>query len=182
MIEIRQATAADLPRFFEYLAKQLKENGASNTPLFQPISRDSADLSDDMRIRFAEGIVRERDQAQWRQLWIATENDLVLGHIDIRATSEPYTEHRAIMGMGVDASTRRQGLGKRLIEHLFRELSSQLNFGDSIVERIDLWVLSANEAAKQLYINSGFTQCGELKDMFRIDGESLDYTLMSRLV
>ncbi|WP_256871045.1 GNAT family N-acetyltransferase [Shewanella sp. Scap07] len=182
MIEIRQATAADLPLFFQYLAKQLEENGANNTPLFQPLSRSKSQLSDDMRIRFAEGIVRERDQAGWRQLWIAMDNGQVLGHIDIRATDEPYTEHRALMGIGVDASARQQGLGKRLIDHLFSDLASQLNFGDSIVERIDLWVLSHNQAAKNLYLSMGFKLCGELTDMFRIDGQSLDHTLMSRLV
>src|SRR5471032_2730737 len=45
---------------------------------------------------------------------------------------------------------------------------------------IDLEVLSAYMAALGLYRDSGFVQTGEIADMFRVDGERLDYVFMAR--
>ena len=37
-----------------------------------------------------------------------------------------------------------------------------------------------NHPARALYARCGFTQVGEIADMFRIDGEALGYTFMTR--
>lgn len=44
---------------------------------------------------------------------------------------------------------------------------------------IDLEVLSCNVPAVNLYRQAGFRTLGQFADMFRIDGESHGYTLMS---
>jgi len=43
--------------------------------------------------------------------------DTIIGHIDLRAHNERLTEHRCLLGMGVDRDHRNIGLGKNLIEH-----------------------------------------------------------------
>jgi RimJ/RimL family protein N-acetyltransferase len=98
----------------------------------------------------------------------------IAGHADLRARPERYTEHRALLGMGVHRDHRRQGLGLRLIHAAigWARTCTQL-------EHIDLEVLSANAPAIALYEKAGFRRIGEYEDMFRIDGKSLSYTLMS---
>jgi len=70
--------------------------------------------------------------------------------------------------MGVDSHFRRQGVGRMLIEHAISYC--RLN---GFISWLDLNVLSNNLAAKQLYLNVGFIESGELVDRYRIDGESI---------
>lgn len=72
-------------------------------------------------------------------------------------------------------SVRWLGLGGRLIEHAahWARASARLDW-------IDLQVLSVNTPAIALYRRNGFVQTGEIPDLFRIDGQSLAYTSMSK--
>lgn len=134
-------------------------------------------LDEAMIARFSNGINTEVGEQGWRKLLLAFDGNDVVGHIDIRPHAEAHTEHRALLGMGVDRLYRKQGLGSRLISSIIAWTSE-----NTPIELIDLWVLSSNVAAKQLYIKNGFIQCGEINDMYRIDGLSYSYTVMSRTV
>ena len=177
-MEIRLATQKELVNFFPYLNDHLSDNGIGNTTLFQPMSKSESKLTDSMRLRFSDGINTDLGLPGWRRLWVAIDdNKNVVGHIDIRSHPENHTDHRALLGMGVDRTTRKQGLGKRLIQSMLEWVSNE-----SSIEYIDLWVLSNNIAAKTLYSRTGFEKRGEIVDMFRIDDVSLSYTLMSKAV
>lgn len=76
--------------------------------------------------------------------------------------------------MGVDKHFRRQGVGITLIKHVLRYCHL-----DPDIMWLDLNVLSNNEPAKCLYLNAGFTICGELEDKYRIDGQSIAELTMS---
>lgn len=76
--------------------------------------------------------------------------------------------------MGVDSSVRGQGIGRKLVSSIVEWVRSA-----SAIEYIDLWVLSDNYPARALYEKCGFTKAGEIIDMFRLDGRSLSYTMMS---
>jgi ribosomal protein S18 acetylase RimI-like enzyme len=128
--------------------------------------------------RFEQGISTTFGESGWRRLWLAVDNDgQIVGHIDIRSHPESNTTHRALLGMGVDRNSRNQGLGLSLLDEMFTFATSQTE-----LEWIDLWVLSSNSAAKALYVKAGFELGGELPDMFRIDGVSQGYTLMTRRI
>jgi ribosomal protein S18 acetylase RimI-like enzyme len=77
--------------------------------------------------------------------------------------------------MGVDRGNARSAWGRRLIEHA--EAWARAN---ELLEWIDLQVLSSNRAAIRLHERSGFKKIGEIPDMFRIDGQNLSYTTMSK--
>lgn len=174
-MKIDLATKPDLADFFTYITRQLADNGRANTPLFQPVSRDESVLSVPSRQRFMQGINTPMGQPGWRLLWLAKDElGHIMGHIDIRPHEDDYCEHRVLLGMGVDSHFRRQGVGRKLIEHCLQYCRSnpQLSW-------LDLNVLSNNFAAKQLYLNAGFTVCGELVDRYRIDGESVSELTMS---
>ncbi|MCK8047007.1 GNAT family N-acetyltransferase [Shewanella sp. 1CM18E] len=175
-MDIRQATQSDLEHFFTYLNDHLSDNGVGDTHLFQPMSKSESSVNEAMKSRFSEGINTAMYQQGWRRLWLAfDENKKIVGHIDIRAHAENHTTHRVLLGMGVDRSVRKRGLGKQLINKMLEWVAAQ-----PVIEFVDLWVLSNNIAAQKLYISSGFEKCGEIKDMFKIDGKSLSYTVMSR--
>ena len=177
LLEIRPANHSDLDSFFDYLDDHLSDNGLGNTPLFQPMARSESCLNDGMKSGFADGIETELGCPGWRRLWLAFEGDNVIGHIDIRSHPESHTSHRALLGMGVDRSFRKLGLGSQLLSTMFSWVAENTS-----IDCMDLWVLSSNTAAQNLYLRNSFKRSGEIEDMFRIDGQSLSYTLMSRKV
>ena len=105
-------------------------------------------------------------QPGWRRAWFAEGvAGEIIGHIDLRARPEPCTEHRALLGMGVSSTCRRAGIGRKLAEFVFcwaRE--------SSVIDTIDLAVLSCNLPAIRLYEGLGFTKVSEIPDMFTING------------
>lgn len=176
-MQIRLAEQKDMQAFFSYLSRQLAENGVDGAPIFQPMSRTESHLSDAMKSRFKHGIATELGEQGWRKMLLALIDGNIVGHIDIRAHAEAHSAHRALLGMGVDATARGKGLGNVLIESIFNWTATYTD-----IEYIDLWVLSNNQPAYRLYERTGFIKCAEITDMFRIDGKALDYSMMSKAV
>lgn len=165
-----------LPEFFSYLDLQLRENGKDGTPLFQPQSRSQSGFPREKKAAFAEGLSIPVGTPGWRRAWVYRDSaGEMVGHIDLRARMEPFTCHRALLGMGVDQRFRRQGIGTDLIDHVVQWAGTS-----GVVEIIDLEVLAHNERALKLYQKTGFEFVGRLEDMFRIDGLSEPYILMTR--
>lgn len=174
--QVRPLQLEDLPSFLAYLEDHLSDNGQGNTPLFQPLSKRDAKLSDTMQQSFAAGLSRPIDQLGWRRVWVArTKQGTIVGHIDLRAHREKHTLHRALLGMGVDRDHRRLGIGRLLMNTAFTWAKKEAKLA-----LIDLQVLSTNQAAIRLYQKSGFRLIGEIQDMFRIDGHSYSYTYMDK--
>lgn len=164
---IKTLEEKDFDKFFAYLTAQLSESGTSS-PVFQPHSRHDELFPAEKRAAFTRGLSVPIGRPGWRRAWIAEgESGDILGHIDLRAHSEPYTAHRALLGMGVSRTCRRAGLGQKLVEFV-----SSWARESSLIEFIDLAVLSGNVPAIGLYEKLGFTRTCEIPDMFRIDGVS----------
>jgi ribosomal protein S18 acetylase RimI-like enzyme len=151
-------------RFFEYLTHHLSENGIDG-PMFQPLSGDDDPFPANKMASFISGLSVPLGTPGWRRAWIAEgATGEVIGHVDLRARPEPYTGHRALLGMGVSSSCRRAGLGKSLVEFVLSWAR-----GSNIIESIDLAVLSGNLPAVSLYEKLGFTRVCEIPDMFKIN-------------
>ncbi|UUA72550.1 GNAT family N-acetyltransferase [Cellvibrio sp. QJXJ] len=174
-MEIIEAKLSDLPPFFEYLAIQLFDNAADNSPLFQPIAKEHCQVSDLLKAKFQNGFEFTTGNPDWRKLWLAkNRDDQILGHIDLRHYNDEYRFHRVLLGMGVHHAARKQGIGLKLLETVIlfcRESSS--------IEWLDLNVLSNNLPAKKLYLKCGFTIIGEMTDCYRIDGKLIAETTMT---
>jgi ribosomal protein S18 acetylase RimI-like enzyme len=174
-LSIRAVEHFNTEAFFAYLDDHLGDNGRDGAPLFQPLSRSESRFPDDKRRAFANGLATPFGQPGWRRAWVALAPDgAIAGHVDLRARPERHTGHRALLGMGVHRDHRRQGLGLHLIH-----AATGWARACTALEHIDLEVLSANAAALALYTKAGFHRVGKYEDMFRIDGESLAYTLMT---
>ena len=174
-LTIRKTMREDLPLFFSYLNDHLLDNGSGATAMFMPMPRSESRFTPDKQAAFRTGMETPVGQPGWRRGWLAlTADGRIAGHIDLRARPEKTCAHRALLGMGVHRDFRRQGLGAALVA-VATEWAVIQKF-----DWIDLEVLSVNAAARQLYARAGFTQIGEIDDMFRIDGESLGYTFMAK--
>ena len=173
---IALVAAQEFDQFLIYLNDHLSDNGKNGDAYFQPLSQSESSFPSERTAAFRAGLVLPVGQVGWRRLRIArNESDQIIGHIDLRAHAERFTEHRCLLGMGVDRGYRKISLGKRLIEHAEEWVQA-----NELLEWIDLQVLSSNEKAIRLYERSGFEKIGETPDMFRIDGQSLSYTAMTK--
>ncbi|CUI06158.1 GNAT family N-acetyltransferase [Massilia antarctica] len=175
---IRAAGGDDLDAFFVYLNDHLRDNGSGATALFMPMPRTASRFGSERESAFRSATTTALGQPGWRRLWLAVDaQGGIAGHVDLRARPEGASTHRALLGMGVHRDARKQGLGARLID-----VAATWAGGEAGLDWIDLEVLSVNVPARQLYARCGFAQTGEIADMFRIDGEALAYTFMSRKV
>ena len=116
MIKIDQFKQGDFNNLFEYLTIHLSENGKNKTPIFQPLTKEQSKLSIAWKEKFENELNKEVNKPGWRKLWIATnQENQIVGHIDIRSHKELNTEHRVLLGMGVDSNFRKLKIGQKLI-------------------------------------------------------------------
>ena len=176
-LAIRETVRADLPVFFVYLNDHLLDNGSGDTAMFMPMARSESVLTPEKQTAFRSGMDTPVGQPGWRRGWIAlTPDGRIAGHVDLRARPEKTAAHRTLLGMGVHREFRQQGLGAALLAVATEwAVASQFDW-------IDLDVLSVNTAARQLYARAGFTQVGDMPDMFRIDGQSVGHTFMAKKI
>ncbi len=177
-MEVVEAEQSDLESFFVYLENQLSENGQGGYPLFLTISREVKELPESSKQKFIEGFSHEYGDSGWRKLWLAKDDaGSIKGHIDLRHHGDDSRFHRVLLGMGVDATCRKQGLGQRLIDAVINFCEEKAE-----IDWLDLCVLSENIPAKNLYLKTGFSVVGEFKDQYRIDGQSVSETAMTKYV
>lgn len=177
-IEIKHLAEERIDEFFLYLTDHISDNGKDNSSLFQPISRNNSSLPKGLTDSFKGGQSISIDQSGWRRVFVAVHKmSDIIGHIDLKSHPQNHTHHRALLGMGVHRDYRKMGLGKSLIETAVEWANNA-----TAIESIDLWVLAGNRPAIQLYKKLGFQKIGEVEDMFRIDGNSLNYVMMTKKI
>lgn len=162
--------------FFIYLKDHISDNGKNNTPKFLPLSVENSTIHKELIDRFKNGQKVPVGIIGWRRALIALSNENeILGHIDLKSYDQKHTGHRGIMGMGVHRDFRRQGLGGYLIESMFNWVKANTELA-----QIDLWVLSQNLNAIKLYSKSGFKKISEVEEMYRIDNKSYNAVFMTK--
>lgn len=109
-------------------------------------------------------------------MFVAMSADAVVGWADVTPVDIPECSHRGILGMGLLAPFRGQGLGERLLQACIAQASR------AGLSKIELTVFSANARAIALYRKNGFTEVGFIRDYRRVDGTTFDALLMERLV
>jgi len=172
---IEAVTTSSLDSFIEYLNDHLADNGVGGR-YFQPLPENASRVPPQMEEAFRSGVEIPVGNPGWSRQWVARSPDRkIIGHIGLRARLEPFAEHRCLLGMGVDCNHRRSGVGAALLSY-----AEQWAATIAKLEWIDLQVLSGNAPAIRLYLRTGFTRTGELPEMFRIDGQTLAYTSMSK--
>lgn len=101
--------------------------------------------------------------------------DNVVGWCDVHRHPNEGFRHGGTLGIGVLASARVRGLGRRLMEAALDEARRQ-GF-----ERIDLEVFASNPRAIALYASLGFVREGLKRRVRKIDGRYDDDVVMALL-
>jgi ribosomal protein S18 acetylase RimI-like enzyme len=113
------------------------------------------------------------DRVRGNPFLVALDQDRVVGWCEVRRDLLPGRSHTGMLGMGLRAPYRGQGLGRQLIE---RALQAARERG---FERIELMVRSPNVPAIRLYAQLGFQEEGRKRDAVRLDEGSEDEVLMA---
>jgi ribosomal protein S18 acetylase RimI-like enzyme len=175
---IEPVDESGLDEFFRYLNDVRSDNGTAETGYFLPQSQRESRLPYDKEQSFRAGLYVPVGTLGWRRAWVArASNRQIVGHVDLRSHPVRSAEHRCLLGMGVHRDQRRLGLGAALLSH-----ASEWALANTGLEWLDLEVLSTNEQAVRLYLRAGFAKVGELPEMFKMDGRSFSWTMMTKRI
>jgi ribosomal protein S18 acetylase RimI-like enzyme len=156
----------ELEEFLDFSAAHHEENGRDSifSPAEGPHERER------LRGYFDAAWDVPVSDDGWMKVWIARlpdDSKRIVGHVDLRARSEPSTSHRALLGIGILAPYRGRGLGRALMEEAIRWARTQP------LAWIDLATFADNSAALALYRKLGFIETGRVRDLFRVRGTSI---------
>lgn len=107
--------------------------------------------------------------------YVALDGLAVVGWCDVFAGWADAIQHCGTLGMGVAASHRGQGIGRRLIE---ATLAHAARKG---ITRVELEVRADNLSAIRLYERLGFVVEGRKRQGMRFDGVDFDSLSMGRV-
>ena len=110
-------------------------------------------------------------------MFVAARGEEVVGELNLRLFSRHASAaHVRVLGIGLDRSVRRRGLGTHMIERAVAWARAHA------VTRIELQVFAHNAAAIALYAKMGFVVEGRRRDAFVLDGHARDDLLMALLL
>jgi RimJ/RimL family protein N-acetyltransferase len=119
--------------------------------------------------RYLRALRRHRDAA----VFVVEQGDSIVGRLSLGRDPHPASRHVADLGLMVAASSRRQGIGRALLQQSVdwaREVG---------VRKLELHVFPHNEAAIALYEEFGFRREGYREKHYRRGRELLDAILMA---
>ncbi|PLS06681.1 GNAT family N-acetyltransferase [Neobacillus cucumis] len=109
-------------------------------------------------------------------IFIAKEDKQLIGYLIAMGGNAKRNKHSVYLVIGILAEYRGRGIGTKLFEQLE-------NWGkEHSVHRLELTVVTQNEAALQLYKKMGFEIEGTKKQSLYIDGKFVDEYYMSKLI
>ena len=107
--------------------------------------------------------------------FVAMQEQRVVGWCDVLPQMGQMRSHAGVLGMGVAANARGQGVGKALIQAAIAQAHARG------LSRIELTVHSENHVAQGLYRSVGFVQEGTLRKAWFYNGQYFDVHLMAKL-
>ena len=105
--------------------------------------------------------------------FVAVDDGRVVGWCDVNPKTHATLRHSGVLGMGVAASHRGQGLGSALLR-----ATLEAAFARGIT-RVELVVRADNAAAIALYERHGFELEGRLRNYMIVDGAAYDALAMA---
>jgi len=108
--------------------------------------------------------------------FVAVDAGRVVGWCDVNRKTHETLRHSGVLGMGVAASHRGQGVGSALLSATLAAATAKG------LRRVELIVRADNVAAIRLYERHGFELEGRLRDYMIVDGVAHEALAMARTV
>ena len=164
-MKARKAVPADAPELAEAIASA--EN--SGMMLFGPGERRLTTAQ-------AEQLIGNFRDDPASALFVAEDTGGIAGYLIARGDETGRTRHRAYVVIGVHQRARGKGTGTVL----FRQLDGWAR--ECGLRRLELTVMTENEAAVALYRKMGFQVEGVKRDSLVIDGRYVDEYYMAKIL
>jgi RimJ/RimL family protein N-acetyltransferase len=165
-MEIRQVRLNDAENFVRVI-KQV-ENEA-HYMLFEAGERN---ISIDKQTKIIESILKEDNST----IFIAEEEKEIVGYLMVFGGKAKRNKHASYLVVGIVQSHRGKGLGTKLFMALNKWAINHK------IHRLELTVVTQNEAGLGLYKKMGFEIEGTKRHSLFIDGKFVDEYYMSKLL
>ena len=172
-MQIRMLTVEDVEIYQSHCEAHRAESGRDGEIHHGPYPRDEplpTDFVERTRARWSKAL----DEPGWRRAWGVFDGERLVGTGDVTGSDLASGRHRVNLGMGLQRSHRGRGGGRALLGHIIAWCRAE-----PTVAWLDLGVFGGNDRAHELYRRAGFTELGCIADRFRVDGLSIDDTLMT---
>ncbi|MFP7296858.1 GNAT family N-acetyltransferase [Neobacillus niacini] len=163
---IREITLNDAVSFVN-LIKQVESQ--SQYMLFEPGERIIEPEQQEKRI---EAMKKESNST----IFVAEKNEKLIGYLIAIGGSAKRNKHSVYLVIGILSQYRGLGIGTKLFNQL-EEWATEHR-----VHRLELSVVTHNEAGLRLYKKMGFEIEGTKRNSLNIDGEFVDEYYMSKLL
>jgi RimJ/RimL family protein N-acetyltransferase len=165
MTAVRRATPADANALVELAESVGREDGRwiLGTGPWRSVSDER---------RYLRTIERHPDAA----VFVAEDEGRIVGRLSLSRDPHPASRHVADLGLMVDVTHRRQGVGTMFLEQAVAWARA------SGISKLELHVFPWNEPALALYESFGFEREGYRKRHYERGGELVDAILMAYAV
>lgn len=163
-----------LEQYVDYLHSHMSESGLNGNLVYTPFPLNYEHPKEMMLKNIGDNLKKDFQTPRWERTFICLVGDEIIAHTALKGHYLDAALHRCEVGLGMNQFVRGQGLGEKMMKHSIDWLIK-----NSPIEYIDLYVFSHNPAAIKLYKKLGFSHIGVNKDMFRINGQSVDDNRMT---
>lgn len=163
-MEIRLIKLSDTEKFVDFYKKLVRE---TDYLMFSP---EEVSAKADVEGKFIE------NYDDYKQVFIALDGDSIVGYLGISRSRLAKMSHTAKITVGVLEDYKRQGIASKLIEF------SQKWAKEKGIQRIELTVITKNEAAVSFFKETGFDREGTRKNAVNINNEVYDEYFMAKIV
>jgi len=163
---IRKIKASDAEKFV-HLTQQVE--GSSEYMLWEAGERN---IQPQQQRKMIESIEENENST----IFVAENDNVFMGYLMAIGGNARRGKHSAYIVIGIVEDYRGQGIGTKLFKEL-EQWASNHN-----IHRLELTVVTTNEAALVLYKKTGFEIEGTKKHSLFIDGEYVDEFYMSKLL
>jgi RimJ/RimL family protein N-acetyltransferase len=156
------------------LVVQDRESGTEGDLPYGPYSRNALPDLREVRTRTLRRFRQRVGEAGWRRAWGLCDGARVVGSAHLTGGDLAASLHRAQLGVGLERPYRGQGWGRKLVQTsiAWARMQPELAW-------IDLGYFEGNAPAAALYSKLGFVETGRVRDLFRVDGLSIDDVQMT---
>lgn len=161
-MEIRLIEPSDAKNFETFYEKLLTE-----TDYLMPTSEETS-----TREGKEEEFIKKYDD--YKQVFVAVEDDKIVGYLGIKRSHLAKLKHMAKFTVGVLEEYQRKGIASKLIEQAEKWAK------DKGITRMELTVISENEAGIGLFEENDYEEEGTRKDSVKMKDDTYDEIYMGK--